>query len=89
MKTQEIRYDELRAGDIILFSGAKVIVEETVDEGESTYYPGESVIRFTIRPYDDEAIVMLGHFYAHGTYGGVGFLPAQLIERPVIGAERA
>ena len=84
MKYTEIRYDQLRAGDIICWHGAKEQVMETVDECESKYYPGERVIRFTLRPYDDEAVKMLGKFYANGTYGGVGFLTVALIERPVL-----
>lgn len=78
---KEIRYDELRAGDVIVFYGAKERVVEVRDDGESEYYKGERVIRFDLEPYDDEAVKLLGKFYSHGTYGGVGFLTAALYRR--------
>ena len=77
----EIRYDELRAGDVIYWSGVKEIVEETIDEGESNNFPGERVIRFKLMPFDEESERLLGKFYSHGTYGGVGFLRVDLIHR--------
>ena len=80
---QSIRYDEIRAGDVIQFHGAKVWVIETIDERESEYYPGERVIRFTIQPFDNDALGALGKFYSHGTYGGVGFLKVGLIKRGI------
>lgn len=83
MTYQEIRYDQIRAGDVILFHGAKELVTETVDEGESEYYPGERVIRFTIQPFDAEAEAILGRFYSRGTYGGVGWLPIDLVSRGI------
>lgn len=83
MTNNEIRYDELRVGDIIRFHGAKERITEVVDEGESDHYTGERVIRFTLEPYDEEAVKLLGKFYSKGTYGGVGFLTVTLIERPV------
>ena len=81
---QEIRYDELRAGDVIEWHGAKEIVEWTEDQGESEHNPGEKVIRFKLMPYDKEAVEMLGKFYANGIYGGVGFLTTELIQRGII-----
>lgn len=83
MASIEIRYDELRVGDIIRWHGAKERVTEVVDECESDHYAGERVILFTLEPYDDEAVNLLGKFYSKGTYGGVGFLTVTLIERPV------
>ena len=83
MAYQEIRYDEIRAGDVILFHGAKELVTEIVDEGESEYYPGERVIRFDLQPYDEEAEKILGKFYSRGTYGGVGWLKVGLVHRGI------
>ena len=80
---QEIRYDEIRAGDVIMFHGAKEWVRSTWDEGESTFYPGERVIRFDLYPYDEEAVKILGKFYSSGIYGGVGFLKTTLIKRGI------
>lgn len=80
---QEIRYDEIRAGDVISFHGAKELVLETWDEGYSEYFPGEKVIRFQLRPYDDEAEKLLGKFYSRGIYGGVGWLKIELLKRGI------
>lgn len=77
----EIRYDELKAGDVIVFHGAKERIVEVRDDGESEYHKGERVIRFDLEPYDDEAVQILGKFYSHGTYGGVGFLTAPVYKR--------
>lgn len=81
MEHEEIRFDELRAGDVIYWYGAKVIVTEVRDAGESEYYPGERVIRFDVEPFDKKSIKMLGQFYSRGTYGGVGFRRACLFQR--------
>jgi len=77
---KEVRYDELKPGDIIRFHGANEKIVNVWDEGESEYYPGERVIRFELTPADAEAVEMLGEFYSHGIYGGVGFLTAGLVE---------
>lgn len=81
-----VRYDQLEVGDVISFHGAREIVIGVSDCGESKTYPGESVIRFDLAPYDNEAEEMLGPFYSRGTYGGVGFIEVELLER--IGAEQ-
>lgn len=78
---EEIRYDQIKEGDIIRFHGANEFVTNVYDEGESEYYPGERVIRFDLIPADKEAVRILGKFYSHGTYGGVGFLTAGLVSR--------
>lgn len=75
-----IRYDELKVGNVIRFHGANEIVVDVWDEGESEYYPGEKIIRFELRPYDEEAIKILGNFYSKGVYGGVGFLTVGLVK---------
>ena len=78
---KEIRYDQIKAGDIIRFHGANEVVLSVCDEGESDYYKGERLIRFELSPADDEAIRILGKFYSKGTYGGVGFLKVGLVKR--------
>lgn len=78
---QEIRYDEMRAGDVINWHGARELVEEVIFEGESEYNPGEQVVRFKLRPFDEEAEEILGKFYSNGTYGGVWSLKVDLIHR--------
>lgn len=77
---KEIRYDEIKAGDVIRFHGANELVTEVWNEGPSEYYPEEDVIRFKLQPADEKAVEMLGEFYSHGTYGGVGFLKVGLVQ---------
>jgi hypothetical protein len=81
MKT--IRYDEIRENDIILFHGAhvRVIKVSETPAPANEWYPNEKTIRFEIEPANDEAHKILGSFYSHGTYGGVGCLTANLISR--------
>lgn len=78
---KEIRYDEIKAGDIIRFHGANEVVTEVWTDGKSELYPEEDIIRFTLRPADERAVELLGEFYSHGTYGGVGFLKVGLVKR--------
>lgn len=78
------RYDELKVNDTIIFHGAKVIITEVkhFPYNEPAYRNfTDKVVRFTIKPADDEAIELLGKFYSHGTYGGVGCLTATVIEQ--------
>lgn len=81
MKT--IRYDEIRVGDILRFYGAnvKVVAVREWPAPANEYYPEEKTINFDIGPADDEAVEILGNFYSHGTYGGVGCLEITLVER--------
>jgi hypothetical protein len=81
MKVKQIRYDELKKGDNIIFHGAQV---EVVSVSETPapaneYYPNEKTIRFDIKPANTEAVQILGEYYSHGTYGGVGCLTAFLV----------
>ena len=81
MKT--IRYDEIRVGDILRFYGAnvKVIAVREWPAPANEYYPEEKTINFDIVPADDAAVEILGNFYSHGTYGGVGCLGIALVKR--------
>lgn len=78
-----IRYDEIQEGDIILFHGARerVIKVVTFPAPANDYFPEEKTISFDLEPADDKAISLLGNFYSHGTYGGVGCLRTELLER--------
>lgn len=79
MKTK--RYDELAVGDVIIFHGAKERVTEVSHHNwENKYYPGEVTVRFELEPYDEEAVKILGGFYSHGGYGGVGCLITEVFE---------
>lgn len=81
MKRQEKRYDELKAGDIILWHGAIEVVEEYKEypAPANEWYPNEKLIRFKLKPYNDEAVECLGSYYANGTYGGVGCLTVTVL----------
>lgn len=81
-----VRYDQLEVGDVILFHGAREIVIGVADYVDSKTNPGETVIRIDLAPYDNEAEEMLGSFYSRGSYGGVGSIEVELLER--IGAEQ-
>ena len=45
------------------------------------WYPNEKTIDFEIEPANDEALKVLGKFYAYGNYGGVGCLELPLVAR--------
>lgn len=83
MKRKNVRYDELKVGDIILFHGANVKVASihTTPAPANEYYPNEKTIDFSVEPADEDAEKILGEFYAHGNYGGIGCLTTTLIER--------
>lgn len=78
------RYDELEKGDVIMFHGAKLeLVDVRIDKPApaNECYPNECVIRFDTKPFDKAAVKVLGNFYANGTYGGVGCLTVEVIEK--------
>lgn len=74
---EQVRYDELKIGDVVKFHGANVKIinikrhpyTEELFKDECT-----EVISFEIEPADTEAVEILGNFYSHGWYGGVGCL---------------
>ena len=75
--TVDKRYDELEVGDVVLFHGANVkIINIRRHPYTDKLYADQCdmVISFEIRPADDEAVEILGNFYSHGWYGGVGCL---------------
>lgn len=78
-----IRYDELMENDIIRFHGANLRIKniKVTPAPANEYYPNEKTVRFDTEPADIEAEKILGKFYSHGTYGGVGCLTAELISR--------
>lgn len=82
MKRTEVRYDELKVGDIIIFHGAleRIVEYKEFPAPANEFYPNEKTISFTLEPVNDEAIQMLGRFYSKGTYGGVGCLKITRIE---------
>lgn len=83
-----IRYDEIRVGDVVRFYGAnvKVVAVREWPAPANEYYPEEKTINFDVVPAEDgdtehDAIQLLGKFYSHGTYGGVGCLTIGLVRR--------
>ena len=81
-----IRYDELKVNDIVLFHGANVRVTNITEypAPANEHYPKEKTISFGIEPADAEAERILGKFYSHGSYGGVGCLKIELVKRNTI-----
>lgn len=78
-----IRYDELKVNDIVLFHGTNIRITKITEQPApaNEYYPNEKTIGFDIEPADDEAERILGKFYSHGSYGGVGCLKIELVKR--------
>lgn len=64
-------YGELNPNDVIFFHGALLIL---VDVWCYEANDGKTVIRFKTKPYNYQAINILGEFYANGTYGGISSL---------------
>ena len=77
----KIRYDELQAGDVILFRGAKVKVLTVDIKPETENHPGEKYVSFTLAPADAEAEKFLGKFYSRGRYSSIGSRSIYLVER--------
>ena len=76
-KIYEKRYDEMQVGDVVYFHGANVrIININRHPYTEKLFADEckEVISFEIEPADDDAIEILGNFYSHGWYGGVGCL---------------
>ena len=61
---KEIRYDELKTGDIILFHGANErVVSVDIRQGiKSKYAPAEKLVSFRLAPADREAEELRGNF---------------------------
>lgn len=78
-----IRYDELKVNDVVMFHGANVRIIKVTEKPApaNEYYPNEKTIGFDIEPADEEAEKILGKFYSHGSYGGVGCLEIVLVKR--------
>ena len=77
-----VRYDKLKVGDVIYWHGAKeriVAIRETPAPANENY-PNEKGIYFDLEPVDDDSVKVLGKYYSHGTYGGVGCLTATVID---------
>ena len=77
------RYDELKVNDVVRFHGADVRIKKIVEHPApaNEWYPNEKTIDFEIEPANDEALKVLGKFYAYGNYGGVGCLELPLVKR--------
>lgn len=78
-----VRYDELRKNDVIKFHGANVRVVKVTEKPApaNEWYPNEKTISFDIAPADNDAEKILGKFYSHGSYGGVGCIEVELVSR--------
>ena len=83
MQKMTIRYDEIQKNDVIRFHGANLRVTKVTETPApaNQWYPNEKTIGFEVEPADDEAIKILGSFYSHGSYGGVGCLTVELVSR--------
>jgi hypothetical protein len=79
----KIRYDELQKNDVIRFHGANLRVTKVTETPApaNQWYPNEKSIGFEVEPADEEAVKVLGSFYSHGYYGGVGCLTVELVSR--------
>ena len=82
-----IRYDELKQNDIVCFHGANLTIKNITEfpAPANEYYPDEKTIYFEVEPADEEAEKIIGKFYSHGSYGGVGCLNIELIKRQGVG----
>lgn len=80
---KEIRYDELQLNDVICFHGANLRIVKLTEQPApaNEWYPNEKTISFDVEPADEEAEKILGKFYSHGYYGGVGCLTTFLVRR--------
>ena len=78
-----VRYDELKVNDVVRFHGADVRIKKVVERHApaNEWYPNEKTIDFEIEPANDEALKVLGKFYAYGNYGGVGCIELPLVAR--------
>ena len=78
-----IRYDEIKVNDVVRFHGAEVRVKKVVESPApaNEWYPEEKTISFEIEPANEKAVEILGSFYSHGEYGGVGCLTIELVSR--------
>ena len=78
-----IRYDELKVNDVVLFHGANLRIKNIIEKPApaNEYYPNEKTIGFDVEPADEEAEKIMGKFYSHGFYGGVGCLEIELVKR--------
>lgn len=77
IKTEMVNYSDLRKGDIIFWYGAAVRV---IDVSHAKHNCGgvlKPCTYFTIEPYNEEAVNILGEFYSHGTYGGIDELTVE------------
>lgn len=57
-----IQYKDIDPNDIIIFQGAKVRIVKLYRNNEETF--------FQVEPEDEEALEILGNFYAYQEYGG-------------------
>lgn len=78
-----IRYDELKVNDIIRFYGAELQIIELNERPApaNEHYPNEKTISFKVKPANKQAEKIIGKYYAHGEYGGVGCLEIFLVHR--------
>lgn len=80
-KTETVKYSDLYAGDVIIWYGAIVRivdVSRTFRKCGNTYKP---CTYFTIEPYNEKAVEILGNVRAYGQYGGVDKLTVQRLEK--------
>lgn len=71
---ETVKYKDLQKGDVIAWYGALLRIVAITRMTRT--YKGEKdpCVYFTVEPFSDESIKILGRFYARGTYGGVEWL---------------
>ena len=66
-------YADLKIGDVIFWYGAKVRITDVTH----MVWRGKPCTYFSIEPYNDDSIQILGSFYSHGRYGGIDLLTVE------------
>lgn len=80
---ETVKYKDLQKGDVIAWYGALLRIVAIVHIMRT--YKGEKdpCTYFTVEPYNDESVKILGRFYARGTYGGVDYLEVSRMKKGV------
>lgn len=77
IKTEIVKYGDLRKGDIIIWYGAEVRITNVLHVKCKHGGVLKPCTYFTIVPYNKEAVDILGDFYSHATYGGIDELSVE------------
>lgn len=77
IKFDIVNYGDLRTGDIIKWYGATVRIIDVSHVKRKCSGVLKPCTYFTIEPYSNEAVEILGNFYSHGQYGGIDELTVE------------